>query len=415
VHVLLAGLAPQWSTNVPHWTEDARTIFVRAVLAAGGFINMDLLVVTTKLPPGVVGEEYHATLNAISGTKPYTWAVIDGALPARLELDSVTGVISGISTETGTFNFTVEATDAAGAIATRKLSISIIARTEFITDPVGDQFYGYGPNVVGADFHRGEETIYLRVRTAEPVDTTNTRNLMWLDLDLNAETGFVSTYPDIPTNDIGADAYAFIYPAGLYGTMGEEWSLPFRRTSGGRQLETEPAQVSSAGLVGGLWLWDPDYEYFYYAGNFPVFTNTDYFWFAIPLDMLGDDGIMAVVDVIGDYWEPTDVAPNEGHGITEYTYNLTISSTAGGNVTTPGEGTFTYDAGTVVDLVATPNAGYRFVNWTGDVGTIADVEDATTTITMHGNYSITANFVAVPVPACFIATVAYGTPMAEEI
>ncbi len=74
-------------------------------------------------------------------------------------------------------------------------------------------------------------------------------------------------------------------------------------------------------------------------------------------------------------------------------YSLTISSTSGGSVTTPGEGTFSYDEGTVVDLVATPGAGYRFDEWTGDVGTIADVNAASTTITMNGDYSITANFV----------------------
>ena len=73
-------------------------------------------------------------------------------------------------------------------------------------------------------------------------------------------------------------------------------------------------------------------------------------------------------------------------------YNLTISSTEGGSVTTPGEGTFTYDEGEVINLVATPDAGYEFVSWTGDVGTIAAVNDATTTITMNDNYSITANF-----------------------
>jgi hypothetical protein len=64
-------------------------------------------------------------------------------------------------------------------------------------------------------------------------------------------------------------------------------------------------------------------------------------------------------------------------------YNLTVSSTEGGEVTTPGEGTFTYYEGTVVDLVAGLEVGYRFVNWTGDVGTIANVNDATTTITIN--------------------------------
>ena len=72
--------------------------------------------------------------------------------------------------------------------------------------------------------------------------------------------------------------------------------------------------------------------------------------------------------------------------------SLTISSTAGGNVTAPGEGSFTYKAGTVVGLNATPDAGYQFASWTGDAGTITDVSAAVTTIIMHSNYTITASF-----------------------
>ena len=71
---------------------------------------------------------------------------------------------------------------------------------------------------------------------------------------------------------------------------------------------------------------------------------------------------------------------------------LTITSTEGGSVTTPDEWTFTYNEGTVVDLVAEADEGYHFVNWTGNVSTIVDVEAASTNITMNGNYSITANF-----------------------
>jgi len=73
-------------------------------------------------------------------------------------------------------------------------------------------------------------------------------------------------------------------------------------------------------------------------------------------------------------------------------FGLTISSTTGGSVTTPGEGTFVYDDGAVVGLVAAPTSGYKFINWTGDVSTIADVNAASTTITMNNDYSITANF-----------------------
>jgi hypothetical protein len=100
-------------------------------------------------------------------------------------------------------------------------------------------------------------------------------------------------------------------------------------------------------------------------------------------------------------------------------YDLAISSTTGGQVTTPGEGMFSYDAGMVVTLVASPSTGYNFVNWTGTVGTIADVNDPSTTITMNGDYSIVANFEEAEAPTpgcgCFIATAAYGTPAAEQI
>jgi len=104
----------------------------------------------------------------------------------------------------------------------------------------------------------------------------------------------------------------------------------------------------------------------------------------------GDVGTIANVNVAS-----TTITMNGDYTITANfiaRYDLTISSTTGGSVTTPGEGTYTYDEGMVVNLVATPSSGYRFVNWTGDVGTIANVNAASTTITMNGDYTITANF-----------------------
>jgi len=71
---------------------------------------------------------------------------------------------------------------------------------------------------------------------------------------------------------------------------------------------------------------------------------------------------------------------------------LTVSATAGGSVTQPGEGIFQYDYGTVVNLNAMANTGYHFVNWTGDIYTIGDVNSAATTVTMYANYTVQANF-----------------------
>lgn len=73
-------------------------------------------------------------------------------------------------------------------------------------------------------------------------------------------------------------------------------------------------------------------------------------------------------------------------------YDLTTSSTAGGSVSDPGEDTFTYDTGTVVDLVAVADEGYQFTGWTGDIEKIDDPASAVTTITVDSEYFITANF-----------------------
>jgi hypothetical protein len=78
-------------------------------------------------------------------------------------------------------------------------------------------------------------------------------------------------------------------------------------------------------------------------------------------------------------------------------YSLNIIGPAHGSVTTPGEGRFIYEEGTVVDLVAKPVNGYEFIKWTGNVTTIANINATSTTITMNGDYYICARFLHIPV------------------
>jgi hypothetical protein len=80
-------------------------------------------------------------------------------------------------------------------------------------------------------------------------------------------------------------------------------------------------------------------------------------------------------------------------------YTLTIYGTVGGivtvnNVTILVKTVFAYNPGTVVSLNASPSANYRFVSWIGNVSSIADTTAAVATITMNGNYNITALFEA---------------------
>ena len=66
----------------------------------------DLSISTDPLPEAKPGEEYTHTIEATGGIPAYYWAIDSGELPDGLSLDSFTGTISGIPTESGTFNFT---------------------------------------------------------------------------------------------------------------------------------------------------------------------------------------------------------------------------------------------------------------------------------------------------------------------
>jgi len=93
---------------------------------------------------------------------------------------------------------------------------------------------------------------------------------------------------------------------------------------------------------------------------------------------------------------------------------LIVSSTGGGSVISPGEGTFDCTLGSMVIIMAEANDGYQFAGWSGEADTIADVSAAATTITMDSSYSIRADFQSTSSPCC-TATAAFGTPMAREV
>jgi uncharacterized repeat protein (TIGR02543 family) len=73
------------------------------------------------------------------------------------------------------------------------------------------------------------------------------------------------------------------------------------------------------------------------------------------------------------------------------TYELTMAvDPAGSGTTVPAVGAHTYDEGTVVDVTATPAAGYAFDHWSGGCS-----GSGTCQVTMDGDKTVTAHFTAI--------------------
>lgn len=90
---------------------------------AGFSLSVEILSLTT--PPGMVNLPYTFTFVANGGVPPYAWDANLVDLPDGLELDDLTGVLSGVPEESGTATFWVTVTDATSASASNAFTLEI--------------------------------------------------------------------------------------------------------------------------------------------------------------------------------------------------------------------------------------------------------------------------------------------------
>ncbi len=84
------------------------------------------------IPTASVGQLYNTALVLTGGTSPYTFNVSSGTLPLGMIL-SPTGVLSGTTSQSGVFNFTVRVQDSASAVVFQSFALTVVTNSMQIT------------------------------------------------------------------------------------------------------------------------------------------------------------------------------------------------------------------------------------------------------------------------------------------
>jgi hypothetical protein len=144
--------------------------------------TLEILVPTLvlSLADGVEGDPYNQTFSASQGVSPYTYSITSGALPSGLTL--ATGVISGTPTTSGTFNFSVQVTDANGVSVTSPQTITILSNS--LSTAPGVTFPSNLLTPADSDFEEGVGTWVSdanasSITTSDNAAVTGGNSLMW--------------------------------------------------------------------------------------------------------------------------------------------------------------------------------------------------------------------------------------------
>ena len=82
-----------------------------------------LTITTASLPDSIAGESNTYSLAAVGGVAPYSWQA--AGLPLGLNMDAVTGELTGIPIETGEFSIEIGVTDSASTITQKTLTLQL--------------------------------------------------------------------------------------------------------------------------------------------------------------------------------------------------------------------------------------------------------------------------------------------------
>ncbi|MEP7342576.1 MAG: putative Ig domain-containing protein, partial [Acidobacteriota bacterium] len=187
----------------------------------------------SPLPGGQAGVAYNQTISA-SPSGSYTFSVVSGSLPSGLTLNTSTGVISGLPTATGSYNFTVKAQTADGCNATSAYALAINCPTVVVSPaslPNGTTGAAYSQSLSATP---GSSYTFAVTGTLPP------------GLSLNSSTGVLSGTPTT------SGSYNFTVTATAFGSCTGSKSYTVVVGGGGCPTITLP-NITGTGTIGSAY------------------------------------------------------------------------------------------------------------------------------------------------------------------
>lgn len=126
---LVTGTPTTLQTNdVTFTVQDAVGLRASSVVPVSVVASATAPTITTStLTNGVHGSVYAAIVPVSGGLSPWTYAVVSGALPGGLTINTSNGLVSGTPTAAGSYTFGIQVTDGVGATDTKAIALTIDA------------------------------------------------------------------------------------------------------------------------------------------------------------------------------------------------------------------------------------------------------------------------------------------------
>ncbi len=153
-----------------------------------------LMITTETLANATATATYSQNLSAAGGTPPYSWSITSGSLPAEIQLNDSSGVISGTTTQTGQFNFTIQVADSSSSQQVVSVPLGVNVQTPpsptpptppTTTPPPGP---GIPATFFGMHVNRFESGVFPYPTIPFSGYRTLDSSILWSDLETSAGT-----------------------------------------------------------------------------------------------------------------------------------------------------------------------------------------------------------------------------------